>query len=713
MLQMESERKEKMMKNNSKKKKNEKQRNFSERSPLQELERLPRNGSNSNSHTRIPSSSTSVSVEAPRGCLRFLLSANSNSCSSSSGSRKHQCRRKPESFSKPISSTPSSAPNLTRLRSRPSKENDLPRVVTSRKPKKNSPFLSQWQSGKKSCLKTTEASSNFTISVKNSASGSEGFGANRKDLKQENTCCSASSGQPTELFSFKVSDNLNSIENCTPLGKLSCWSALDSSVFDDKQPVGGDSNSTSTTKTPPVEASVSPEIQSGVSNLFGSAATPVCYGVGHLLSGVTDKRKCRPRGILTIGVGDVDGSSSACEETNVCADDHGNGRIATEILAKSRPSFIPLPTEASMRWLSSSSSPQGENHQKSDSSDQCMTLLSSSSFSLPFSPSNCFPSDLVSDSEDIYDSSSNFDPTTTTSSTGKTRIVLLSPIRTPNSHGFSGSLPKTMDIPLLSASPQSKSSHDINCLPKEGNFSDRSIGDYSTLGERSPTSTGFFSSGNVVQTPTSVSSSGRLVNVVQTDADDKQTHEHFDDLQIDSVAESLDRTSLSPIIHTMKWDPPGLSPLVTDFKHLSSCASWVSDSTLQNVSLSQMRISWREGLASQILDADELDCCRCLSDEEKEEEEEDIGYPDNKLSSPKTFDESISSEPPKTPFENDGPNSPEFLDQEPMISGKDKLSAAQHNACGAESMSIDAGGLVSSSGDSDWTVCYKNHLFEV
>lgn len=640
-----------------KKKKNEKERSFSERSPLQELKRFPKNGGNcnSNSNTNIPSSSTSVSVEAPKGCLRFLLSANSNSSSSSSSSRKPQFQRKPESFckfgNKPVLGTPNSAPNLKRVRSKPSKENDLSRVVPSQKPKnKNPSFLSQWQSGKKKPSLRT----NFSNPVKNTVSGSEGFRANRKDLvKQKTTCCSASSssssssGQPSEIFSFKVSDNSNSIQDCTPVGKLSCWSALDSSVFDDNKDnnnnkavvFGGDGDSNST-KTPPVEASVSPEIQSGVSNLFGSAATPVCYGVSHLLSGVTDKRKCKPRGILTIGCSDVD----VDEET-------GNGRISTEILAKSRPSFIPLPTEASMKWLSS---PQGEktcrkcdfDDNNNDDDDQCMTLLGSSSFSLPFSPSNCFPCDLVSDNDEGIDDVVN--------GIGNTRIVLLSPKRTRDSNGFSGLFTKPMDV---------------HSRKKDGNFSS-----FRSIGESSPTSTGFCSGfcssgsgGNVVvQTPTSDSSSSRLVNMVEIDTYDKQKHEL--EIEIDSVAEFLDRTKFT-----------------TNFKHLSSCSSWVSDSTLQNMSLSQMRISWREGLSSRIMDADEFDCCRCLSDEEEEEK-------------------------PNNPAENDGPNSPEFLYQEPKITGKGKEK--EKMSPGAESMSIDAGGLVSSR-DSDWTVCYKNHLFEV
>jgi hypothetical protein len=47
-----------------------------------------------------------------------------------------------------------------------------------------------------------------------------------------------------------------------------------------------------------------------------------------------------------------------------------------------------------------------------------------------------------------------------------------------------------------------------------------------------------------------------------------------------------------------------------------------------------MRISWREGLMSRIFDTDEFDCCRCLSDEEK-----DVGQSDElHMKSPMAFE---------------------------------------------------------------------------
>lgn len=117
-----------------------------------------------------------------------------------------------------------------------------------------------------------------------------------------------------------------------------------------------------------------------------------------------------------------------------------------------------------------------------------------------------------------------------------------------------------------------------------------------------------------------------------------------------------------------------------------------------------MRISWREGLASQIFEIDDLDCCRFMSDEENDAEgnskyllkicQESQGEHNDRLST-------------------GGLRSPEFLDHEPDIGskGKGKLSSSKANSC-AESICTDGGGLVASR-DSDWTVCYKNQLFDV
>ncbi|ERN20189.1 uncharacterized protein LOC18448599 [Amborella trichopoda] len=86
---------------------------------------------------------------------------------------------------------------------------------------------------------------------------------------------------------------------------------------------------TSEKSTPPVMASISPEIHSG-SLVIG---TPAIFGAGHVVARVSDRRKCKPRGILTVGKGDETlGFSEGCEI---------------------RVSSLLDPEEASMKWLQS------------------------------------------------------------------------------------------------------------------------------------------------------------------------------------------------------------------------------------------------------------------------------------------------------------------------------------------------------------------------
>lgn len=69
------------------------------------------------------------------------------------------------------------------------------------------------------------------------------------------------------------------------------------------------------------------------------APTPVCFAAGHVVTGVVDRRKCRPRGILNLGNGN-EVSFDATDKT----------RVST-----SSPSLPPLITGASIQWLSSPS----------------------------------------------------------------------------------------------------------------------------------------------------------------------------------------------------------------------------------------------------------------------------------------------------------------------------------------------------------------------
>ncbi|XP_027118018.2 uncharacterized protein [Coffea arabica] len=716
-------------KNKKKKKKKKKdgrlQSTHESRSPLQELNRVTSRRINpakkncctattisSSSSSICSSSSTSVSIDAPKCCLKFLLSSTSNSRPRSSSSSSSSHLQKDPNFklrNKPLltKSTPKSAPNSSRPRSNKSiaNENDVPKQPTSQSFRKNPSFLSQWQSGRrptsKSASQRSKLSSDLRANLKSPAYGCSGrFGAgNQQRLKQK---YQQSCGEPG--LHFNVADDLVDADNFTPVGKVACGPSLNYAlvVDDDEKSAGEDSNSGHGTivvkKTPPIEASLSPEIQCGGSSnpVLGSAATPVCYGAGHLISGVTDKRKCRARGILTIG-GPTD--SSDCGKSSFCKDDSNEN--ADVLFTKSRTSLIPLPAEASMKWLLSPPGKEDEV-QKDNNANSDSPFTGSASLLLSSPPSSCcqLSSDLVSDSGE-KNGSGNQDAT---ASTGKTRIVLLSPRRITNFEDFSHTPYEKNGGSLIT--PQTKFSCKTDNRQKGGERS------YALIGKRTPSSGDPLSGSNIIQTPTSDSSPDRNVGISWISADDCQANEA--NPVVDSMAEIFHRISVSPRSQMQMWDPCGFSSQFTGLtspscstdhmqlqQNLDTRVSWISDTTVGNLSLSQMRISWREGLVSRILDTDELDCCRCLSDEENYGDRSD----ELQHKSPKACGTDSLT--------NGNPRSPEFLEHEPeiLIKGKEALSLVGTNIC-AESISTDAGGLVAS-GDSDWTLSYKNQLFEV
>ncbi|CBI24759.3 unnamed protein product, partial [Vitis vinifera] len=582
------------------------------RNPLKDLNHVATTISSTNS-----SSSSSQSIEVPRGCLRFLLSNSSSS-------------KSPRYRPKALSKTPKSAPNARiskPSKSKPRKENIPKRAVGDElhKPKKNPPCLYQWQS--RGPHKTKPNANSDKIS-----SGSE-------DLKQKGCLVRGvdEAGEAIQASLRGVAD-----ENSTPVSKLPSGSSLDF-AFD--KAVEENSNG-SNNKTPPVQPSVSPEIQCGSSLM---AITPACYGAGHVLSGVTDKRKCRARGILTIG----ENHMLSFDKCKAFDNDVQSGVGSVD---DSRVSVVPLPTEASMHWLLS---PQGKKDEnlKEGSENPCGRLA--------LSPSP------LSDMCNFSDKTTN----TITSSSSidrRSRKSLLSPTGLHEFQGFPGSLSDYM-VGCSSLSPL----HVTPCCKAQEETKYR----YSLVEESTPISmrTDSLGSGNVIQTPQSDSSSDRHAGSSLLNADvckDRQFES-----ELDSLAEVLQMTSFSPKSHISMWDPSGLSSqfdqLPTPYNSIDLSrlqktlerASWNSSSTLENVSHSQMRISWREGLISRIFEMDELDCCRCLSDEEEDA---------NGCSADRK--------------------------------GKEKLLPQRPIAC-AESVSTDGGGLVAS-GDSDWTLCYKNHLFE-
>ncbi|GFQ07965.1 hypothetical protein PHJA_002940500 [Phtheirospermum japonicum] len=382
------------------------------------------------------------------------------------------------------------------------------------------------------------------------------------------------SGEPlTNQSRVSIGINLGCVENRTPEGKIASVCGLDSVCFDYCQKVNegsilktvdGKNSDTTAVKTPPVEASVSPEIQFGSHSkmqILKSAATPVCYGAGHLLSGVTDKRKCRRRGSLKGG----------CEKFNLFDDEKKDDNV------------IPLPAEASVRWVLS---PCDEEREDLESKlEKCKMIGENDLLSSPLG-------------------------------------------------------------------------HDV-------------------IENNSALSLGSLSSGNIIQTPSSGSSSYGCIGGSSLG---------FVEFELDSITKTLNK--VAPSISGIGLQCEDMTRVQ---ENTNSVCSWVSDCTLENLTLSQTRISWRDGLVSRIDENDdEFDCCRCLSDEE--------------------VDAAVGCEKQLSPTAQPGVD----IESESALNcisarGNERLSPCRLNAS-AESICTIGGDLVAS-GDSDWICFQENHLF--
>ncbi|KAI3470275.1 hypothetical protein Pfo_026938 [Paulownia fortunei] len=723
-----------------KQKKNKKE-GFEKRSPLQHLNGLQIRKPNSKKSLNLSSSSaaaavasTSVSVEAPKACLRFLHSSNSSSAASSaaaaasSSSSRTNLDRKPKTLST-ITNTVSVKSSAATLKVRPrSKENEVPRKPFSQKSKKNQPpCLNMKQYGKtnnKHTYKNAQRSklcSGQGNPVEKLKKGSEGLESKLKN-SQEN----GSGEPPIKQFGVSFDSNLDCIESCTPAGRIASACGLDSVSFDGRENVREESvsktangNSDTDVKTPPVEASVSPEIQCGSHSkmlVAKSAATPVCYGAGHLLSGVTDKRKCRRRGSLKGG----------CEKVNLFDDEKNDGNV----ISGSQDSSIPLLGEASVRWLLSPCS-EGLENQGSDSEkrlDQCKMTRGNASISLELLSS---PSTLCGKVSNLGCDNSNY---TGSGSVGHAasqrtaRIIILSPRKNPEFQGFLGHSIKKMHEHLLATTPNSTS----NC--NSVSSGEGAILRHNVIENNSAFSLGSLSCGNIIQTPNSDSSSYGCVGGSKVEVH----HRNSVQFELDSITETLNKVGLSPRSEMSISDAPGIGFQCADMdltssislaqlqKNVDSVCSWVSDSTIENLALSQMRISWRDGLVHRIDEA-EFDCCRCLSDEEIDadrfSDKQLMLYPLSQSGGDRENDLGInrcrshlgteSGANEENDLGIDSDVSPILLEHEPCIyaRGKEKLCPHRLNTS-VESICTNGGDLVAS-GDSDWTYYWENQLFQV
>lgn len=645
-------------------------RRQSPRSPLQDLNRI---SSSSNSSD----ASSCVSSEAPRGCLRFLASS----------SFKTPVHHRPKNISKISNSAPHELA-LKHSKSKSSKEN-FPKgnvglqtkTLIPNKAKKNPPCIYQWQSGMKSGLMAGKKS-NPSSALNEHGRILPALPSTPKELKQKQGALGGRNDNVSEPANLK---SCHGDRNMTPLSKKFAGSDLDVTVYRDVE----DNPNKSISRTPPIHNSVSPEVQCGPS-LVSTTTTPACYAAGYIVSGVTDKRKCRPRGILTVEENYL--SSAKMADNSVDEDE----KKTKDIIKKDSPSLLPLPSEALVQWLSSPSS-MGEKILNSKSEigvNESQALAESTTIGSCTSPSSSSKTFWnVSDSSDLSSAAYGIRRKPKSSiSPGR-----LSEFQVPFDSIMLPSYPSILFSP--NSTPSWRAGSSENLIDENSPFSMNSIG-----------------SGNVIQTPQSDSSSDLHVGLSLAHADNQKEDNSNPDVNSLSEVLLLENflfNSSAPLEDsvnssfqfdclTMPYESIDLSKLP---KFLDDQDPWLSGSTIDNGSQYQMRISWREGLMSQVNELDEFDCCRCLSDEE--DLVDDSGS--NRLSGTQ-----VNVEVDGAKKLNYDAVLTETEDNELEIDGFGKEMFPDLVSCsGAESISTDEGGLVTSRDDSDWTLCYLNKLFEV
>ncbi|EOA28973.1 hypothetical protein CARUB_v10025225mg [Capsella rubella] len=306
-----------------------KERNLKrEKFPVNPLRGLSTRSSGSSSSSNA-SGSGLTSNEASNGCHRFLLSHSFSSSSSSSSSSGVFSHRHVRSVAKTPKSAPVVSKPLTRKKPRSLEEAKLKSTLTEKPTlKKSQRCITNPISGKRPTSKITMKRNKGSVLKKQSSVS--------REVKPRDS-----------QTAIRVDD---SIAQSTPLSKLGIGSDL---TYKSKGEATDDgrlsSNSSSyQDRTPPVQASVSPEIQCGSSmNLSASTQSQACYAAGHLLSGVSDKRKCKPKGILTVGENGFEvGKGKILNDSDEFDEGYfGNDGSCDNV------SMMPLPVDASVHWL--------------------------------------------------------------------------------------------------------------------------------------------------------------------------------------------------------------------------------------------------------------------------------------------------------------------------------------------------------------------------
>ncbi|OIW13140.1 hypothetical protein TanjilG_32121 [Lupinus angustifolius] len=646
----------------------------SPRSPLQDLNRI---SSSSNSSY----ASSNVSIEPPKGCLKFL----------SSSSFKTPVSR-PRNLSKTPNSVPD-APSLKQSKSKSSRENlskanlglQTKRLTSDRVPRtvrKNPMCLYQWQSGKKSGSRVSQKSKPCSA-LNEHGKTLPTLPSSSEELKWKEDRLEGINDSSVEHSQLK---SCPSDATMTPLSKKVSWSDLDSTVYGDVE----ENLNRSTSRTPPIHSSLSPEIQGGS---LVSTTTPACYGAGYVVSGVTDKRKCRPRGILT-----VEDNYSGFDKMGASIFDDDNEKKFTGVNKNLSPSLLPSPSEALVLWLSSPRNKGKKvlNRKSEIVLGECQGLVESISLGYSASP--------TSSSKTFWNISDSSDLSGAANGAGRKTSPSISPTGLSQCQAPFGSI-LSPSFPSILFSPNSTPNCSQHSSEKEKNDH------HHLMDGNSPFSRNSLGSGNIIQTPQSDSSSDLHIGLSSVHADNQKEDNFNSDLtSLTDVLLSQDfllnsSAQLEDSVHSsFQFDCSTVPYEPIDLRKLPNFSDdhdpWLSSSTIENVSQSRMRISWREGLMSQY-EEDEFDCCRCLSDEEVLSNE-----CCNKLSDPEVDVEDGNK--------NSDVGIVETLANKLGIYGPDKevFPALLSSSC-AESISTDGGGLVASTEGSDWTSCYKNKIFEL
>uniref|UniRef100_A0A0D9XQU8 Uncharacterized protein n=1 Tax=Leersia perrieri TaxID=77586 RepID=A0A0D9XQU8_9ORYZ len=437
--------------------------------------------------------------------------------------------------------------------------------------------------------------------------------------------------------------------------------------------------------TPPIHASISPEV------LACGSATPACFAAGHhVVPGVGDRRKCRPRGILAIA-----GEGAASEEVEVLDAD---------------------PSRASIRWLSS---PSGTCSTKCANEDASVNWLPSPREERPGGV------DLLGDEIfvprcSLEDAFWQFSPDCTGLLSSPVLGGLLD-FGTPASE-LSEMTPSSGFLPVQKTPSTGDSISPFSLIVKRASQSLSSRGLKSLCSQQGLGSTSFGSTADLTAISGESWNSSKCSGLTRTCSRPLT--------KMDPVVECLEMMTLSPrprdadyceenvalpaplpeLSFQFAGAPTPLESIdLTSFKR-SPCGIELKEkkASFQKPVLAETRISWREGLVSRMFDMGDLDCCKWLSDDEDGPvvQGNDEALRDTKIQpvSPSCVQECGDQ------IAASGFGSVEF-DYSVGEMYYDDRKPSLNPIPVAESMTAEGFELVLSD-DSDWTLLYKNGLFE-